>query len=319
MAAMSQQEYAKLKVTELKELLTQRGLPSNGVKSELVSRLVASDAAAPATGAKKDESLDADGDDYDLSLDDEDHTVPKAAETSAPKPAATETSSPKPTAAATTESSTPKPTATNTTTDTTATTTTTAPASTSAPATTEESKSETTGKKFQFKSIAAQFEEEARQKAEAAEAAKKAAEEAKANAADSTDKPAEEPKPTGPISSKLETLPVDHPKPLTIDEELEKRKKRAERFGLSIEENEAIKKLERAKKFGGPAPDLEKASGEAAEGEPSEKNIVIVKGLDQPLGFERKRRYEGGGRGGEDKRRRGGYRGGRGGRGRARS
>lgn len=291
---MTAAEYSKLKVTELKELLTSRNLATTGVKSELVSRLVADDAnpktpvAAPATEEKKDDSLNPD--DYDINWDDDaDHTSKPTTTASKPAPA---TKAPAPAPASTT--------------------------TTPAPPTDASSANASEKKKFQFKSIAAQFEEEARLKAEAAEAAKKASEEAKAAApAEGTEATTEttvteEPKPTGPISSKLETLPVEHPAPVTIDEELERRKARAARFGMSVEDNEAIKKLERAKKFG-----AENAGAEGDDKE-GEKKVLVVKGLDQALGHDRKRRFEGNGRG-EDKRRRGGnfggQRGPRGGRG----
>ncbi|KAF2275049.1 uncharacterized protein EI97DRAFT_349538, partial [Westerdykella ornata] len=47
----------------------------------------------------------------------------------------------------------------------------------------------------------------------------------------------------------------------TIDEEIEKRKRRAAKFGLKIEDDEGLKKLERAKKFGetGPPKGLDEA------------------------------------------------------------
>jgi SAP domain-containing ribonucleoprotein len=47
----------------------------------------------------------------------------------------------------------------------------------------------------------------------------------------------------------------------SIDEEIEKRKRRAAKFGLNIEDDEGLKKLERAKKFGetGPPKGLDEA------------------------------------------------------------
>jgi SAP domain-containing ribonucleoprotein len=81
-----------------------------------------------------------------------------------------------------------------------------------------------------------------------------------------------------------------------LDEEIEKRKKRAEKFGMKVEDDEGLKKLERAKKFGETGP---------------------PKGLDEALPERtRKREREGGDDGGDNKRRGGGRAGGRGGRGR---
>lgn len=53
----------------------------------------------------------------------------------------------------------------------------------------------------------------------------------------------------------------------SIDEEIEKRKKRAAKFGLNIEDDEGLKKLERAKKFGetGPPKGLDEALPERAK------------------------------------------------------
>ncbi|KAL5118372.1 hypothetical protein ACEQ8H_003721 [Pleosporales sp. CAS-2024a] len=81
-----------------------------------------------------------------------------------------------------------------------------------------------------------------------------------------------------------------------LDEEIERRRKRAEKFGLKVEDDEALKKLERAKKFGESAP---------------------PRGLDEALPERgpRKRGREGGEDGGDHKRRGGGRSGARGGRG----
>jgi len=77
-----------------------------------------------------------------------------------------------------------------------------------------------------------------------------------------------------------------------LDEEIERRKKRAEKFGMKIEDDEGLKKLERAKKFGENGP---------------------PKGLDEALPERsRKRGREGGEDGGDNKRRGGGRAGGRG-------
>lgn len=78
-----------------------------------------------------------------------------------------------------------------------------------------------------------------------------------------------------------------------LDEEIEKRKKRALKFGTKIEDDEGLKKLERAKKFGEVGP---------------------PKGLDEALPERRQKRVrEGGEDAGSNKRRDGGRDGGRGG------
>lgn len=80
-----------------------------------------------------------------------------------------------------------------------------------------------------------------------------------------------------------------------LEEEIEKRKKRALKFGTKVEDDEGLKKLERAKKFGEAGP---------------------PKGLDEALPErQRKRAREGGDEAAGNKRREGGGRGGRGDRG----
>jgi SAP domain-containing ribonucleoprotein len=81
-----------------------------------------------------------------------------------------------------------------------------------------------------------------------------------------------------------------------LDEEIERRRKRAEKFGLKVEDDEGLKKLERAKKFG---------------------ESAAPRGLDEALPERgpRKRGREGGDEAGDNKRRGGGRSGGRGGRG----
>jgi SAP domain-containing ribonucleoprotein len=80
-----------------------------------------------------------------------------------------------------------------------------------------------------------------------------------------------------------------------LEEEIERRRKRAEKFGMKVEDDEGLKKLERAKKFGESGP---------------------PRGLDEALPERnRKRGREGGDDAGDNKRRGGGRAGGRGGRG----
>jgi SAP domain-containing ribonucleoprotein len=99
------------------------------------------------------------------------------------------------------------------------------------------------------------------------------------------------------VEEKKEPAP-DYSKGLAatnLDEEIERRRKRAEKFGLKVEDDEGLKKLERAKKFGESAP---------------------PRGLDEALPERnRKRTREGGDDAGDNKRRGGGRSGGRGGRG----
>ncbi|KAL8877947.1 MAG: hypothetical protein Q9198_004144 [Flavoplaca austrocitrina] len=104
--------------------------------------------------------------------------------------------------------------------------------------------------------------------------------------ADATAKPADEPPPKPPTDYTAH-IPLS-----TTEEELEKRRKRAERFNVTADA-EATKKLERAKKFGGADPE-----------KPS-----VVKGLDEALPERRKR-----GRGADDDGGRGGKRASKGGR-----
>jgi SAP domain-containing ribonucleoprotein len=109
-----------------------------------------------------------------------------------------------------------------------------------------------------------------------------------ANAEDAGSKPEEAKEPAPDYTRGLAAT--------NLDEEIEKRKKRAEKFGMKIEDDEGLRKLERAKKFGETGP---------------------PKGLDEALPERtRKREREGGDDGGDNKRRGGGRAGGRGGRGR---
>lgn len=86
-----------------------------------------------------------------------------------------------------------------------------------------------------------------------------------------------------------------------LDEEIEKRRKRAEKFGIKIDDDEGLKKLERAKKFGesGPPRGLDEALPERSRKRGREGN-------DEP--GDNKRRGNGrsggrgGGRGGRDRR-----------------
>lgn len=89
----------------------------------------------------------------------------------------------------------------------------------------------------------------------------------------------------------------------SLDEEIEKRKKRALKFGMKIEDDEGLKKLERAKKFGevGPPKGLDEALPERArkrgreDGEDAGGNKRRGGGRDNGRGGR-------GGRGGRDRR-----------------
>ncbi|KAI5816414.1 putative SAP domain protein [Pyronema omphalodes] len=205
-------DYSKLTVPKLRELLTSRGLPTNGLKVELIARLQAADNEGSST---------------------------PAAPVEAPTPA-------EPVASSTPAEATP--------------------AAEAAPANPAPAK----------KSIAALFDAPAAPATETAPAAAAAAPaEATTQAATTEAAPAvEEPKFTAGLAT------------TTLDEEIARRKKRAERFGLSAQDAEALKTLERQKRFG------IQASGEE------------VKGLDTALPERERRSKPQAGRGG-----RGGHRG----------
>jgi SAP domain-containing ribonucleoprotein len=195
-------DYSKLTVPKLRELLTSRGLPTNGLKVELIARLQAADTEGSSTPAAPVEGS----------------TPAESAAASTPAEAT--------------------------------------PAAEAAPANTAPAK----------KSIAALFDAPA---APATETAAAAPAEATTEATPSEAAPAvEEPKFTAGLAT------------TTLDEEIARRKKRAERFGLSAQDAEALKTLERQKRFG------VQASGEE------------VKGLDTALPERERRSRPQGGRGG---------------------
>ncbi|KAF1913716.1 hypothetical protein BDU57DRAFT_319620 [Ampelomyces quisqualis] len=118
-----------------------------------------------------------------------------------------------------------------------------------------------------------------------------------AQTADLTVQPPAEGAEVAQVVEKKEPAP-DYTKGLAatnLEEEIERRRKRAEKFGMKIEDDEGLKKLERAKKFGDSGP---------------------PRGLDEALPERsQKRGREGGDDTGDNKRRGGGRSGARGGRG----
>ncbi|KAK6537015.1 hypothetical protein TWF281_001219 [Arthrobotrys megalospora] len=200
-------DYNKLKVTELKEQLTARGLPTTGKKDDLVSRLAADDAAKASNQPNGESSAE---------------PVKEAAP--APVSSTTETQDEK--------NETKKD------------TTVAPPASAPEPSATGPIEGEK--KKFTFKRLADEFDAPAPKETEPV-------------------KP-EEPKAAEPAESFAAGLASTD-----TDSELEKRKKRAARFGVPVAESSKL--AERAKRF-------------AADGDDSNKDTTI-KALDSALGENR--------------------------------
>ncbi|KAK6361154.1 hypothetical protein TWF730_004898 [Orbilia blumenaviensis] len=202
-------DYNKLKVADLKELLSQRGLSTAGKKDDLVSRLTTDDATKASNPSNGETSSE---------------PVKETAPSPAPAPSSTETPAETKEAKEDAKAAAPEPIPESTTT---------------APVEGEK-------KKFTFKRLADEFETPA---AKATEPAKP-----------------EEPKAPEPVESfSAGLISTD------TDAELEKRKKRAARFGVPI--TESIKLVERAKRF-------------AADGDDSAKDTTI-KALDSALGENR--------------------------------
>ncbi|KAH0612954.1 uncharacterized protein H6S33_009334 [Morchella sextelata] len=264
-------DYSKLKVTELREALQKRNLPTVGVKSELVARLVAADASADAPSPAANKSHLPTADDYDVDWDDNDDPAPAAA---AATPNTTTT-----TTAATTTTTIAAP----------ATATATAPKPEPTPAAAAPAPADPAKPKKKFASIAALFDTATPTTAAAPAKSKdatgtqnsqspsspstvtdEAATSTTAAAAATTSAPkAEEPSFAAGLSAS------------TLDVELERRKARAKRFGIDDDAavTEATKKLEREKRFG----------NAGAEDAP-EKKKEVVKGLDSALPDRRDRK-----------------------------
>jgi SAP domain-containing ribonucleoprotein len=254
-AAMT--DYAKLKVAELREALQKRNLLTSGVKADLVTRLQAADKADPPAAATPTTTI-------------------------AATASATATSESKPTEQKQVhlpsaedefevdwdhEDDAPKPTAT-------------AP---SQPASESKPIAPVADGKPKRKTIASLFDEPATTPATAVAAAAPAG--AKTNETSSpstvTDEATKPSSPEKPAESFAANLPTT-----SLDEEIARRKKRAERFGLSVEESEALKALERQKRFGASA-----ATEIVKEG-------AKVKGLDEALSEGKRGMEQQGGRGG---------------------
>lgn len=78
-------DYSKLKVPELRDILTKRNLPTGGIKAELVARLTSADStsdAAPSPATNNAHLPTAD--DYEVDWDDNDDPAPAPITTSAP-------------------------------------------------------------------------------------------------------------------------------------------------------------------------------------------------------------------------------------------
>jgi SAP domain-containing ribonucleoprotein len=192
-------DYAKMKVTELKDLLLTRKLPVTGIKAELIARLEAADSAAasatpatPETSSTPAASHLPSAEEYEVDWDENDKPAAPAAEPVAPTPAP-------------------------------------------APAAAEEKKVE----KPKRKTIASLFDTPSTTTAAAAKEPS-----SPSTVSDETsNKPA--PAAAAPTPSFSANLPTT-----SLDEEIARRKKRAERFGLSAQESDALKALERQKRFG---------------------------------------------------------------------
>jgi SAP domain-containing ribonucleoprotein len=221
-------DYSKMKNADLEALLKSRGLPTGGKKADMVDRLIKDDKKkkeAPAAVADEEDEIDWD-DDEPSKLEPN-----NASKTAAPVPAAA------PTVASTTATSPTKATAAKATKEAAATTNksggqgpvanpTVVPNKVSAigPAKTEE--------------LAVKPLTQAVEKAEEVAEAKSEADEKK------DDKPKED-----TAKSFSRGLP-----PTDLEKEIEKRKARALKFGLNVEDDATLKKLEQAQKEGATAP-----------------------------------------------------------------
>ncbi|KAF2205864.1 hypothetical protein GQ43DRAFT_436605 [Delitschia confertaspora ATCC 74209] len=247
-------DYAKMKNAELESLLKSRGLPTGGKKADMVDRLTKADEEkkAPAAPAK---TLDEDEIDWD---DDTEPVKPQPQKSTVEASAAAAKATTEPAAAAIKaggqgQAANPQAVPNQ--------------VADIDPSTTEDLSVDTPAKEVS-----------------PAETAAPAATEATAPTENAATEAAKEPE-------KPDEPPVDYSRGLAatkLDEEIEKRKARAKKFGMNVDEDEGLKALERAKKFGESGP---------------------PKGLDEALPeVSRKRGREGDHDGGRQKRRGGGGR-----------
>lgn len=288
--------YAALRVTDLKDLLSKRKLPTNGNKAELIARLDAADREAapplPAAPAAADAVAHLpSAEEYEVNWDEDDTTAigPKSAKLAQSKTGSAGVEGVLSTPAAREQSKV---------------------VGTKGNVVKAEDKiapTEPEGKKpFKFKRLAEQFTDLPSTKTTETKKTPSEADISKTTAATPSEKPAllqkteAEVKPATPEQSFSAGLA---PTPLQV--ELEKRKARAARFGAEQVDStaaESLKKLERAARFG--STNNHGDAGDAAVG---------VKGLDQALPERKVKRagdhVNGGVRGGVQKRARYGDRG----------
>jgi len=253
-------DYNRMKVSELRDALTARGLPTNGLKGELISRLTASDeTASPAIASTEKRStpattattaittitpttaaaahLPSADEDYEVDWEHDDkpaEVAPAIATTTASAPAATPTVAP---AAV-------------------------APAETSAAASPTR-----TDAKPKRKTIASLFEN-------TSALLTKSGNEPSSPSTVTDETSSAAPAPTSAVAAATPAFSANLPT-TSLDEEIARRKKRAERFGLNAEESETLKSLERQKRFG------------------IVREKKQIKGLDEALPIERERKRRG--------------------------
>ena len=284
--------YATLRVTDLKDLLSKRKLPTNGNKAELVARLEAADREAtppaPAPAADAVAHLPS-AEEYEVNWDEDDTTAtgPKSAKLAPSKPESADVkkalSTPREQSrAAGTKGSGMK-------------------------VADKTASTEPEGKKpFTFKRLADQFTDLPSTKTTEIKKTPSMPDIPKATSATSSENPALLQKTEAGVKPATQEQSFSAglaPTPLQV--ELEKRKARAARFGAEqVDPNaaESLKKLERAARFGST-----NTHGDAGDA------IVGVKGLDQALPERKVKRagdhVNGGVRGGVQKRARYGDRG----------
>lgn len=245
-------DYSKLKVPELRAILTERNLPTNGVKAELVARLTTADTTTGAPSPATNQAHLPTADDYEVDWDDNDEPAAPAPTTTIAAPSAAPAApSPAPVteAVAPTPTSPPKP-------------------------------------KKKFASIAALFDSTPATAATTTPSTTKTpSKPAKDHNSQSPSSPSTvTDDPSAPTAST--SAPKSEPtfaaglEASSIDVELARRKARAKRFGIEADAPtlEATKKLEREKRFGANAAEEVAPKKEA------------VKGLDSALPERRERK-----------------------------